>query len=35
MRETFKEALAKHGLEPQMETAYEQEQENPPPKSAA
>jgi hypothetical protein len=35
VRETFKEALAKHGLEPQMETAYEQEQEQLPPKPAA
>ena len=32
VRETFKEALAKNGLEPQMETAYEQEQEALPPK---
>ena len=35
MRETFKEALAKHGLEPQMDKAYEQELENLPPKPAA
>jgi hypothetical protein len=35
VRETFKEALAKNGLEPQMDKAYEQEQENLPPKPAA
>jgi hypothetical protein len=35
VRETFAEALAKHGLEPKMEKAYEQELENLPPKPAA
>jgi hypothetical protein len=35
VRETFAEALAKHGLEPQMDKAYEQELENLPPKPGA
>ena len=35
VRETFTEALAKHGLEPRMEAAYEQEKANLPPKPAA
>jgi oxalate decarboxylase/phosphoglucose isomerase-like protein (cupin superfamily) len=35
VRETFSKALAKNGLEPQMEKAYEQELENLPPKPAA
>jgi hypothetical protein len=35
VRETFAEALAKHGLEPKMDKAYEQELENLPPKPAA
>jgi uncharacterized RmlC-like cupin family protein len=34
VRETFQEALAKHGLEPQMDEAYEQEKENLPPRPA-
>ena len=35
VRETFREALAKHGLEPQMDAAYEQEKEKLPPKPGA
>jgi oxalate decarboxylase/phosphoglucose isomerase-like protein (cupin superfamily) len=34
VRETFREALAEHGMQPQMETAYEQELESLPPKPA-
>ena len=34
VRETFRDALAKHGMEPKMETAYEQELESLPPKPA-
>jgi hypothetical protein len=32
VRDTFREALAKNGLEPQMDVAYEQEQASLPPK---
>jgi oxalate decarboxylase/phosphoglucose isomerase-like protein (cupin superfamily) len=34
VRDTFAEALAKHGLEPRMDEAYEQEKENLPPRPA-
>ena len=32
VRDTFREALARHGLEPAMDDAYEQEKESLPPK---